>query len=287
MVVVRTLIAALLLCVSILAGAQELQPVPPPSARVVDRTAALSPEQSSRLEARLAAFERKKGAQIAVLIVPTVRPEAIEQYAMRVVESWKLGRKGVDDGALLLVAKNDRRLRIEVGYGLEGALNDATAKRIVSEIVTPRFRQGDFYAGIDAGVEAMIRVVDGESLPPPRKVNSNSGIDFESLLAFGLILVVFVGGAMRTIFGRLFGSGVAGVVAGIIIAVALSSFLLAVVAGIAVFLFTLFGGGSGRYGGGWGGGMGGGFGGSSWGGGSGGFSGGGGGFGGGGASGSW
>jgi len=281
MAVLRVLIAAVLLGVSVLAGAQELQAVPPLTARVVDRTATLSADQSRQLESRLAAFEQRKGAQIAVLIVPTVQPEAIEQYALRVVESWKLGRKGVNDGALLLIAKNDRRLRIEVGYGLEGALNDATAKRIISEIITPRFRQGDFYAGIEAGVTAMIKVVDGEPLSAPSKAKSGSDIDFESMLGFGVILVVFVGGIMRAIFGRLLGAGVAGIVSGLIMAVALSSLLLGIVAGLGVFIFTLFGGGGGgRYGGGFGGG-------SSWGGGSGGFSGGGGGFGGGGASGRW
>ena len=278
----RVLTAAFFLSIAALAGAQELRPISPLSARVVDQTSTLSAEQSSQLEARLAAFEQHKGAQIAVLIVPTVQPEAIEQYALRVIEAWKLGRKGADDGALLLIAKNDRKLRIEAGYGLEGALNDATAKRIINEIITPIFRKGDFPGGINAGVQAMIKVVDGESLPPPRKVNSNSGLDFDSLLAFGLIFVVFMGGIMRTMFGRLLGAGVAGVVAGVIIAVALSSLVMAFAAGASVFIFTLFCGGSGRSGG-----RGGGFGGGFGGGGSGGFSGGGGGFGGGGASGRW
>src|SRR6185295_10628044 len=130
-------------------------------------------------EQKLAAFEARKGSQIAVLIVPTTRPEAIEPYSIRVVEQWKLGRKGVDDGALLLVAKNDRALRIEVGYGLEGVLPDATANRIIEDIIVPRFKTGDLYAGVDAGVDAMIKVVDGEPLPPPQtqwrsqsKVNS-------------------------------------------------------------------------------------------------------------------
>ena len=124
-------------------------------------------EQSAALEQTLQAFEARKGSQLAVLIVPTVAPEAIEQYALRVAEQWKFGRKKIDDGAILVVAKNDRALRIEVGYGLEGALNDATSKRIISEIITPRFQQGDFYGGITAGVDQMIRVVDGEPLPEP------------------------------------------------------------------------------------------------------------------------
>jgi uncharacterized protein len=130
--------------------------IPPLTARVTDQTATLSPATTAALEASLAAFEARKGSQIAVLIVPTTAPESIEQYALRVAETWKLGRKGVDDGALLLVAKDDRTLRIEVGYGLEGALTDITAKRIVAEIITPRFRDGDFDGGVKAGVERMV-----------------------------------------------------------------------------------------------------------------------------------
>ena len=124
-----------------LAAGDEPQAIPGLAARVTDLTGTLAADQKGKLEAKLAAFERNKGSQIAVLIVPTVKPESIEQYALRAVESWKLGRRGVDDGALLLVAKEDRKLRIEVGYGLEGALNDATAKRIISETISPRFKQ--------------------------------------------------------------------------------------------------------------------------------------------------
>ncbi|HNI73421.1 MAG TPA: TPM domain-containing protein, partial [Accumulibacter sp.] len=125
--------------------AADLQPIPRLTARVTDSTSTLSAEQRRTLETKLADFERQKGSQIAVLIVSTVAPESIEQYALRVAEAWKLGRRGVDDGALLLIAKQDRKLRIEVGYGLEGAINDATAKRVISEIISPRFKDGDFY----------------------------------------------------------------------------------------------------------------------------------------------
>ncbi len=124
--------------------------VPPLKARVTDLTGTLSAQQQTALEQTLAAFEARKGSQIAVLIVPTTQPETVEQYALRVEETWKLGRKGVDDGALLVVAKDDRKLRIEVGYGLEGVLPDAIAKRIIAEDITPRFKQGDFYGGISA-----------------------------------------------------------------------------------------------------------------------------------------
>ncbi|HYL17525.1 MAG TPA: YgcG family protein, partial [Burkholderiales bacterium] len=146
---------------------QDFVPVPGLKARVTDLTHTLTPEQTAQLEQKLAAFESRKGSQIVVLIVPTTKPEEIEQYSIRVAEQWKVGRKGVDDGAILLVAKDDRALRIEVGYGLEGALPDVTAKRIVSDIIVPHFKTGDFYGGIDAGVDAMIKVVDGEQLPAP------------------------------------------------------------------------------------------------------------------------
>ena len=133
--------------------------VPPLHSRVTDLTGTLDAQQKSTLEQTLTAFERRKGSQIAVLLVPTTQPESIEDYAVRVEEKWKLGRKGVDDGVLLVIAKNDRKLRIEVGYGLEGVLNDATAKRIISEDIAPRFKQGEFYGGITAGVERMLSLI--------------------------------------------------------------------------------------------------------------------------------
>jgi hypothetical protein len=136
-----------------MAGAE--QPVPALSKRLTDLTHTLAAGQQEALETRLAAFEREKGAQITVLIVETTEPEAIEQYGIRVADAWKIGRKGVDDGAILIVAKNDRKLRIEVGYGLEGALPDAIANQIIEEIIVPKFRQGDFYGGISAGLESI------------------------------------------------------------------------------------------------------------------------------------
>jgi len=281
----RWLAGLFLLFVAGLAGAQALLPIPALVARVTDLTATLSADQRSRLEEKIAAFEHQKGSQIAVLIVPSVLPETVTEYALRVVESWKLGRKGVDDGALLLVAKDDRKLRIEVGYGLEGALNDATAKRIISETISPRFKQGDFYGGIDAGLDVMIKVAAGEALPVPKQASkaSGAGIDFETLMFFGFILVFVVGGILRAIFGRFLAAGVIGGVAGIIASLILSSVLVAIVVGVVAFIVSLFAGISGGGGGGFS------SGGSSWGGGSGGggFSGGGGSFGGGGASGGW
>lgn len=255
--------------------------VPPLKARVTDLTATLSSRQQATLEQTLAAFEARKGSQIAVLLVPTTQPETAEQYAVRVEEAWKLGRKGVDDGVLLLVAKNDRKLRIEVGYGLEGALNDATAKRIIEEEITPRFKQGDFYGGISAGVARIIKVIDGEPLRPPKsRKPPGGGLDFESLLFIGFILVFVVGGILRAIFGRFLGAGAVAAIAGFIAWTIGGALLIGIVVAIIAFIISLLGG---MRGGGW---SSGGFGGGGFGGG-GGFSGGGGGSGGGGAGGSW
>jgi uncharacterized protein len=258
--------------------------VPVLSGHVIDQTATLSPAEISQLEQMLREFAAKKGSQVAVLIVPTTEPEAIEQYSIRVAEVWKLGRQKVDDGAILLIAKNDRALRIEVGYGLEGALTDITSKRIISETITPYFKQGDFNGGITAGVQQMLRVIDGEPLPPPTH-KSGSGSQNGSQFFPIIILIAFVvGGTLRAILGKFFGALATGGIIGIIVWIFISAFGIAVLAGLAAFAFTLFSGsgiGGGR---GWGGG-GGGFGGGGFGGG--GFGGGGGGFGGGGASGRW
>lgn len=252
-------------------------PVPPRAARVTDLTQTLSPAQQQALEQKLAALEAQKGSQLVVLIVPSTAPETIEQYAIRVAEAWKIGRKGIDDGVILLVAKTDRFLRIEVGYGLEGAIPDLAAKRIIEEFITPRFRAGDFYGGIDQGVERLIGLINGEALPPPapsRWVDVNS---FENFFPLALFLIFVVGGALRAIFGRLLGAGIASVVVGIGAWLLIGSLIAALIAGALAFFFILSGiSGIGH--GGRGGGLGGG---------GGGFSGGGGGFGGGGASGRW
>jgi len=262
-------------------------PVPPLQARVTDLTATLSREQQARLEQELQNFEAKKGSQLAVLIVATTHPETIEQYGIRVADTWKLGRRGIDDGALLLIAKNDHSLRIEVGYGLEGALNDATAKRIVSEVIVPYFKKGDFYGGIEAGIQSMIKVIEGEPLPPPRHSGSRSRVsgDFGLALFIGLILVTMVGGFLRALLGRFPAATLVGVIVALLAWLLIVPLIVAVVVGVIGFLLTLLGGGRGWYGGWPGGYSGGGFG--SGGSGAGGFSGGGGGFGGGGASGSW
>ena len=149
------------------ATADSLQPLPPLNARVTDLTGTLDTAQRQTLESELAALESAKGAQIAVLVVATTQPEDIAAYAIRVFDVWKLGRKGVDDGVLLIVAKNDRRVRIEVARGLEAAIPDAAAARIIREYITPRFREGDYYGGIHDAVGMLTRLVNDEPLPPP------------------------------------------------------------------------------------------------------------------------
>jgi len=254
--------------------------VPPLTQRVTDLTSTLDAQQIQTLESRLAEFEKNKGAQLAVLIVPTIQPESIEQFGIRVVEAWKLGRKNVDDGALLLVAKDDRALRIEVGYGLEGVLNDATANRIIDEVILPRFKRGDYYSGIESGLAAMMQVVNGEPLPPPRRASASGKYDIESLLFVAFGAVVVVGGILRTLLGRFPAAVLMGGALGVLAWLIVSQMLIALFIGLMAFVFVLLGGG-GRGFGGYGGFGGGGFGGGGFGGG-GGFSGGGGGLGGGG-----
>jgi uncharacterized protein len=248
-------------------------------------------EQKASLEKMLQTFEQRKGSQIAVLMVPTARPEAIEQYSMRVAEQWKIGRKNVDDGAILIIALKDRELRIEVGYGLEGALPDATANRIIDEIIVPRFKQGDFYGGITAGVDRMIRVIDGEPLPEPKRAPAGGAGGLGQYLPIMFIAALVLGGILRGLLGRFFGSLATGGAIAFVAWIFAGAALVAVIAGAIAFFFTLLGGmgRSGALGGrGWSGGLGGGgFRGGGGFGGGGGFSGGGGGFGGGGASGRW
>src|ERR1700761_3063384 len=174
----RASLLALMLCWAFTAMADVA--VPPLTGRVVDKTATLSSSDIATLDRTLKDFEARKGSQVAVLIVPTTQPETIEQYSLRVAEAWKIGRKKIDDGAILVVAKDDRKLRIEVGYGLEGALTDVTAKRIIDEVITPKFRSGDFAGGISDGVNRIIRIIDGEPLPAPpqQQSSSNSNVNW-------------------------------------------------------------------------------------------------------------
>ncbi|WP_411881304.1 TPM domain-containing protein [Polaromonas sp. YR568] len=274
-----------------------VQPVPALTAHVMDGTGTLNAAQRDALEAKLAAFEQSRGAQVVILMVPSTQPEDIAAYAQRVGDSWKIGRKGVGDGLLLVVAKNDRKVRIETTKALEGAIPDLAARQVIDTAITPRFKQGDFAGGLDAAADQLIALISGENLPAPAQgggAGKNGGFEWTDLAIF-LFFAVPIGGRIAAgILGRKFGSIATGGVVGVLAWIFTSSLI---VAGAAVLVGTVFAlitslgalGRGGRSSGGW---TTGGFGGGGWGGGSssggGGFSSGGGGdFGGGGASGDW
>lgn len=263
-----------------MAWGQALQPIPPLTGPVVDAAGWLTPGQRAALQGRLAAIEARLGSQIAILTVPTTQPEPIEAYSIRVVDAWKLGRRGIDDGVLILVARNDRTVRIEVGRGLEGAIPDAVAKRIVEEQMIPRFRQGDVAGGLEAGVAAVEAGLAGESLPPPVETSSRRSMEGD-WIGWVLMAAVLGGQVLRFLLGPLLGAGVTAGLVGTGVWWLSGSLLLGLGAGLVALVFLA---GAGRGGPGpWISGGGGGFGGSR----GGGWSGGGGGFSGGGASGRW
>ena len=294
----RFLLLFALLCLPFATAAQQLAAIPPMQTPVVDTTATLDAASKQQLEQQALALQQRKGSQLQVLMIPTTQPETIEQYAVRAFESFKLGRKGVDDGVLLVVAKDDRKVRIEVGYGLEGAIPDITAGRVIQEYLVPHFRQGDFAGGVVAATAQLVKLIEGEPLPEPVADNL-TGADRGGDWLFALFAALLVGQFARALFNRLpagiralFGGGASGGVAWL-----LSSALLVggIGALIGFFIGLASGGGGGRFardrgwggysgGGGWGGGSSGGWGGGSSGGG---WSGGGGMSGGGGASGGW
>jgi len=278
------------------AHAQDVLPVPPLTAPVIDQTATLDEAQRAALVAKLAAIEQQTGSQIVVLMVPSTLPEDIAAYSQRVGDNWKIGRRDVGDGLLIVVAKNDRRVRIEVAKTLEGAVPDLAAKRIIDAQITPAFRAGDYAGGLSAAVDQLAARIRGEVLPAPNRPDApqrgqSNGPSLESLAIFLFVAVPIAGALFTRMMGRKLGSLATGGIAGGIGWWLTASALLAGVAGLlAVVLVGVFGVGSARRGGGsgippiiWGGGGGGG-----WGGGGGGFSSGGGGdFGGGGSSGGW
>ncbi len=283
--------------------------MPPLLTRITDFTGTLDSTQRAALEAKLAALEQDKGTQLAMLMVPTTQPEDIASYANRVANEWKIGRKGVGDGVLLLVAKDDRKVRIEVAKTLEGAIPDLAAKQIIDSAITPNFRNGDYAGGLNAAADQLIARIKGEALPAVKPRASGGaaggllgGFDWFDLAIFLFFAVPIAGSFLGKLFGRKAGSVITSAAVGTIAMLVTSSLVLAVIAAFVALLFALFSGGlgglgglaGGRRGGGgpWigGGGFGGGFGGGSSGGGfgGGGFgSGGGGDFGGGGASGDW
>jgi uncharacterized protein len=276
--------------------AQGVQAVPPLTAHVMDSTGTLNAAQQAALETKLTAFEKSRGAQVVMLMVPSTQPEDIAAYAQRVGDSWKIGRKDIGDGLLLVVAKNDRRVRIETTKTLEGAIPDLAASQIIETSITPRFRQNDYAGGLDAAADQIMALITGEKLPAPaqgeagRRGNVGSGgFDWTNLAIFLFIAVPIGGRVLSSLLGRKFGSVATGGAVGVLAWLFTSSLLIGGIAALAGMVFALVTslGGLGR--GGFGGGLGGGgFGGGGGGGGGGGFSSGGGGnFGGGGASGGW
>ena len=263
--------------------------LPALTARVTDLTGTLHAQQVANLEQKLAALEQRKGSQVAVVVVPSTQPETIEQYAVALFEKNAIGRKGVDDGLLLLVAKDDRAVRIEVGYGLEGAIPDVYANRIIAEYITPKFRAGDFYGGIDEAVGALAKLIEGEALPAPLAPPAGEARDGDPDPMLALVIAVIVGqlvggisrrrSRLRALVAGGLAAGVAFAVGPGILTAAIAGFFALVVASMSLSPAGALGRGGGFGGGGFGGG-GGGFGGGGW-------SGGGGRSGGGGASGSW
>jgi uncharacterized protein len=235
----RASLLALLLCWA--ASALALVAVPPLSGRVVDQTGTLSAGDIAALTQTLRDLETRKGSQIAVLIVPTTDGEAIEQFSLRVAEAWKIGRKKVDDGALLVIAKNDRHLRIEVGYGLEGALTDATTKRIIDEDITPKFKAGDFAGGVSAGVTRIVRIADGEKLPEPEPPHwQGPGLShyIDPFNPFILVFAFIVGGVLRALLGRFIGAAATGGIVGIFGWFLAGSLAAAILVGFIAFVVT-------------------------------------------------
>ncbi|MBH1957430.1 MAG: TPM domain-containing protein [Burkholderiales bacterium] len=278
------LLAMWLPLASVAAWAQGVQPVPPLTAHVMDSTGTLTAAQQAALEARLTAFEQSRGAQVVMLIVPTTQPEDIAAYAQRIGDSWKIGRKSIGDGLLLVVAKNDRTVRIETTKALEGAIPDLAASQIIETAITPRFRQGDFAGGLDAGADQIMARITGENLPAPQtrnaRQNSNGGFDWTTLAVFLFFAVPIGGRILSSVLGRKLGSVATGGAVGVLAWLFTSSLVIGGIAALVGTVFALISGisglgGSGRSSG-WGGP--GGFGGGGFGGGRGGGSGGGGGF---------
>jgi uncharacterized protein len=275
--------ALLLLAAGAVHAAADAVAVPPLKARVTDLTGTLDAGQLATLEASLREFERGKGSQIAVLMLPTTQPETIEQYSIRVAEQWKIGRARVDDGVIMVIAKADQKMRIEVCYGLVGVIPDAIARRVIREVIAPHFLADNYFGGIRDGTGALMKLVEGEKLPPATTGPGAApgGADYQSMFMAFIALVLMAGGVLKALLGRVFGSIATGLAAGLAVWLVAGALAAAAIAAILAFFLSLLIGVGGR------GYLPGGLGGGGFGGGGGGFGGGGGGFGGGGASGGW
>ncbi|MEO5696252.1 MAG: TPM domain-containing protein, partial [Burkholderiaceae bacterium] len=240
----RSLVAfllGLLLLVGGTARAQDVLPVPALSGRVIDQTATLTPAQTQALTAKLAAIESERGAQVVVLIVPTTQPEDIASYGQRIADTWKVGRRDIGDGVVIVVAKNDRRINIEVAKTLEGAIPDVLAGRIISEQIRPAFRADDYAGGLNAAVDRLGRLIAGEALPAPTRQGSgggSSGFDLQDLMIFLFVGVPILGSVLTAMFGRKLGSAVAGGAIGAVAWWLTASLLVAGGAGLVALFFV-------------------------------------------------
>jgi uncharacterized protein len=244
---IKYVVLCWLLCMGALGmqvHAQGVQPVPALTARVVDTTGTLDAGALQQLDAKLAALEQRKGSQVVVLMVPSTQPEDIASYANRVANSWKIGRKAVGDGVLIIVAKDDRKLRIEVAKTLEGAIPDLMAKRIISNDLAPRLKAGDYAGGLLATVNSITARIDPEALPAPTATNgglNSEGEGFQWMdIAIFMLFAIPIGGAVaKSIFGNKLGALVTGGAVGGLAFVVTASVMLACIAGIVALLFTV------------------------------------------------
>lgn len=232
---------------TLLSHAEELVAIPALQAAVTDLTQTLSVEQQAALNQKLSQFSQQSGSQVAVLILPSTQPEDIAQFGIRLAEAWKIGRDKQDDGVIVIVAKNDRKMRIEVGYGLEGAIPDAIAKRIIAEQMAPAFKQGQFYHGLDHAADSLIKLIEGEHLPAPEKSSPHrsSTDDWMTMLPILMFAAIIAGAIFKSMLGDFPGSLLTGGALG-----ALAGFLGATLwvmglVGLAAFVFTLAMGGRG------------------------------------------
>jgi len=240
---VRWLTALLFSLCAVAGGAQGFVQVPALTGRVVDASAVLSSEQRQALEGKLAALETSSGSQVVILMVPSTLPEDIASFGNRVGNTWRIGRKGVGDGLLLIVATSDRKLRFEVAKSLEGAIPDLAAKQIIDEAISPRFKQGDYAGGLDAGVDQIAARIKGEALPVPSQGGANSGgsetFDWQNLIVFVFFGVFMVGSVVRRILGNKLGSVVTGGAVGVLVNMVTGSVLIAVFAAFVAMVFVL------------------------------------------------
>lgn len=253
----RLLFAVLALLACLGAAAQGVLPVPELTARVIDQTNTLDPIERKGLEEKLANFEQSKGTQIVILMVPTTHPEDIASYANRVANAWKIGRKDVGDGIVIIVAKDDRQVRIEVAKTLEGAVPDLAAKLVIDDAITPKFRAGDFAGGLRDGVDQLIARINGEPLPAPKPQSAQphgsrgQGMDWFSVVIFLFFAAPIAARVLGGIFGRKLGALVSAGGIGFLTLLFTSSLVMAVIAGLFGLLIGFFsGGGGGPFGGG-------------------------------------